>query len=137
MQETRRGPRAQPAVPKTDVVGSGELPGHADNVASTVPPNAEQTFIAFIRDELDSYFVTLKRLNSIPPEEVFAFLSGVSARLVEVRGQCWRSESRRLSGLRVHEVEPLLEEIDRQFRIHSRIQSVRQFELDMVRAAPA
>jgi hypothetical protein len=94
-------------------------------------------FVAAVRDELDDYFVGLKQLNSQPPEEVFAFLSGVSARLAEIRNTCWRSEARRLTALRTHEVDPLIEELDRQFRLHSRIQTVRQFELDLTKGSPA
>lgn len=97
----------------------------------------ELAYVEAVRIEVDGYMVHLKRLSSLLPEEVFTILSGISARVVELRIQCWRSESRRLSGLRVHELDPIIEEIDRQFRVHSRIQAVRDFELNMTRAAPA
>lgn len=135
MEESRRARLRHPTDLKTDVVEPRSLPAHAEQASPVLNP--EMVFLVTIRDEIDDYFIGLKRLNALPTEEVFAFLSGVSARLVEIRVQCWRSESRRLNALRTREIDPLIEEIDRQFKIHSRIQAVRTFELDMVRSAPS
>lgn len=87
-------------------------------------------FVAAAREEIDDYFVGLKKLGSWEPAEVFLWLSGVTARLVELRTICWRSESRRLTALRSREIDPLIDECERQFRFHSRVQSCRQIEFD-------
>jgi hypothetical protein len=93
----------------------------------------ESVWVAAVREEVDGYLVTLRTLNSHPPDEVFALLSGISARLVELRVISHRSESRRLTALRSHEIDPLLEQCDRAFRLHSRIQATRQMEWDAMR----
>lgn len=93
----------------------------------------EQKFITVIREELDSYLVALKQLNTMPPDEVFVTISGITARLAEIRVNLVRTDARRMTALRTKEVDPILEECDRQFRLHSRIQAVRQLEMDQTR----
>lgn len=100
---------------------------------SSVRMSAEQLWVLEVRMEIDDYMVMLRKLRSLPPDEVFLELSGITARLAELRLTCVRSESRRLTGLRTREIDPLIEECDRQFRFHSRIQAVRTMEADMTR----
>lgn len=95
----------------------------------------ESEWVAAVREEVDGYLVTLRTLNSRTPDEVFALISGISARLVELRVISHRSESRRLAALRSHEIDPLLEQCDRAFRLHSRIQATRQMEWDVMKGA--
>lgn len=92
----------------------------------------EQRWVIDVRAEIDDYMVLLRKLRSLPPDQVFLELSGITARLAELRLTCVRSESRRLTGLRTREIDPLLEECERQFRFHSRIQAVRAMEWDHV-----
>lgn len=106
------------------------------DVAGT-PRTAEQVYIDGLRDELDEYYTGLKTLAHMPPEEVFHWLSAVSARLVEVRAHLHRSESRRCAALRTREVDPLLEEVDRQFKFHSRIAAMNELEWKMQGGAPS
>jgi hypothetical protein len=98
---------------------------------------AEQVWVETLRAEIDTYLCGLRQLGSRPPEQVFTYLSGVSARLVEIRTQLWRSDSRRCAALRSREIDPLLEEVDRQFRFHSRIAAMVELEWQMTRAAPS
>ncbi len=86
--------------------------------------------LAPVQVELDSYFRLLTTLNSLPSTECFQALSAVSARASEIRSRLMAMDSRRSSTMRLRHVDPLLEEVDRQFKIHSRIQSVRQMEFD-------
>lgn len=95
--------------------------------------SAEQEWVIEVRGEIDDYMVLLRKLRSLPAEQVFMELSGITARLAELRLACVRSESRRLTALRSREIDPLIEEADRQFRFHSRIQAVRQIEFDQTR----
>jgi hypothetical protein len=60
--------------------------------------------------------------------EVMQTISSVSARLCEIRAYLYQVDSRRSQALRIREVDPLIEECDRQFKIHSRIQSIKEVE---------
>ena len=75
--------------------------------------------------------VDLKQLGSLDIEEVFLRLAAITARLTEIRIHLHRVDSRRFTALRTREVDPLLDEADRQFRIFSRLQAVRTFEFEM------
>jgi hypothetical protein len=93
----------------------------------------EQRWVAQAQEEIDGYLVELRRLTSKTPEQVFIVLSGISARLVELRVQTFRSTSRRLAALRSHEIDPLLDQCDRAFRLHSRLQSVRSLDWELAK----
>lgn len=110
-----------PAPTADEVAGSGpSTNGH------TPPADA----LAPVQVELDGYFHDLTSLNSLPSTECFQLLSGISARAAEIRSRLMSMDSRRSNAMRLRHVDPLLEEVDRQFKIHSRIQSVRQMEFD-------
>lgn len=127
LKESRR---PAPPAASTSVESPGDpAPAQLSGPGLTVR-TAEQAFVDSTRSELDGYFVGLKQLSRMPGEEVFVWLSGVSARLCELRIYLWRSESRRLAALRSREVDPLIEEIDRQFKFHSRLVAERQLEWD-------
>lgn len=80
--------------------------------------------------ELDTYFHLLTTLNGVDSTEVFQTLSGISARASEIRHHLVSNDSRRPTALRTKHIDPLLDEVDRQFKFHSRIQACRQFEWD-------
>jgi hypothetical protein len=82
-----------------------------------------------IQTELNDYLRRLQQLNSLPPVEVFQALSAISARLAEIRSHLVRTDNRRYTALRTKEVDPLIDEVDRQFKFHSRIQAVRDSEM--------
>ena len=86
--------------------------------------------VCTIQNELNDYLRRLQLLNSLPPVEVFQTLSAASARLAEIRNHLVRTDNRRYTALRTKEVDPLIDEVDRQFKFHSRIASVRQMEWD-------
>lgn len=105
--------------PATTVAGRGhETPAQ---------PGADPVVI--IQDEINDYLRRLKELNGLPPAEVFQTLSAISARLAEIRNRLIRVENRRFTALRTKEIDPLIEEVDRQFKFHSRIQAVREAEM--------
>ena len=111
-------------------------------VYEETPPQAEPAFTGhrptgdpvadaarIIQAEIDDYLVRLKNLNSLPPSEVFQTLSAISARMAEIRNRLVRVENRRFTALRTKEVDPLIDEVDRQFKFHSRIHAVRDSEM--------
>lgn len=99
----------------------------ASNGHGTVDPVAVS--MAAIQVEVNDYLRRLKDLNASPPVEVFQTLSAISARVAEIRNRLVRTDNRRFTALRTKEIDPLIEEVDRQFKFHSRIQAVRDSEM--------
>lgn len=84
--------------------------------------------ITRLRAEIDDYHRQLRGLVSMDTAEVLQTLSAISARVSELRVQMNRRPERQATALRTKELDPLHEEIDRQFKFHSRILSVREME---------
>lgn len=109
------------------------LYGSADTVEPAVNGEAYDPIgqaVAIIQSEVNDYLTRLKELPALPPVDVFMTLSAISARLAEIRNRLVRTETRRFVSVRTKEIDPLIEEVDRQFKIHSRIMAVRQMEWD-------
>lgn len=91
--------------------------------------------------ELNHYYARLNAFTDMEPDEVLRELSGISARLTEMRSNCFRladsgdRASRAADKLRIKEIDPMLEECERQFKYHSRIQAIREFDLKMTGGA--
>lgn len=85
--------------------------------------------------ELNGYYTVIRSYPNLEPDEVLRSLSGVSARLTEMRAVCCRlsdrGDCRSADKLRIKEIDPLLEECDRQFKYHSRIQTTRELDWRM------
>lgn len=88
-----------------------------------------------VQQELDGYYKRMQQYPSMEPDEVMLDLSGIAARLTEIRSQLVRDGGQRTNALRTREVDPLLEQIDLQFKLHSRIQSIREFDWRMTNGA--
>jgi hypothetical protein len=65
------------------------------------------------------------------PDQIMVTLAGISARVIEIRANLVRREDRISQKLRTMEVEPLVDECDRQFKLWSRIQSIRELDWKM------
>lgn len=87
---------------------------------------SDQMFIW--REELHDYFARMRQFNVMDPVDVFEHLSAFSARASEIRNLCMEHDSRRNNNFRIREIDPFIEECDRQFKIHSRILSVKEVE---------
>jgi hypothetical protein len=90
-----------------------------------------------VRAELDRYYADITTYEQLEPDQVLISISGITARLVGIRAELQRSNSHRAGHLRTAEVDPLLEHLDLQFKIHSRLVSCRQMEWEMTRGAPS
>lgn len=99
-------------------------------LASKIAPRPADIILGW-QQELDEYFTEMKELHGYEPDQVFMRLAGWSARASEIRSQLVRAEGRRAQAFRTREIEPFLDEIDRQFRLHSRVQSVREWDLKL------
>lgn len=78
--------------------------------------------------EIASYFNTMKRLADMDPSDAFVHLAQFSARASEMRTQLGTHETKQEAAFRNRIIDPFLEECDRQFKIHSRIQAIREMD---------
>lgn len=85
------------------------------------------------RQELDDFYSIMAEFSGYEVDEILAHLSSFSARMSAIRTQIVRSESRSLNSFRTKEIDPFLEECDRQYKIWSRQQAVRQFDWEVTR----
>lgn len=83
------------------------------------PQQRRDDFTA-VRSELAQYVSEMKDLRQQDPDDAMAWLSSVSARVLELRLFTLQSEGRLATKLRVEELIPITEEIRFQFQIASR-----------------
>lgn len=87
-----------------------------------------------LRPELVGYLKEMHTFqNSSNIEEVLRRLSGFSARASWMRNVLIKSPINEVVRFRIDEIDPFLQEVDRQFKIYSRILSSNQFELDLTK----
>lgn len=91
--------------------------------------------LSAFRDELDDYLARIRGFENADPAHVMAMISSIHARLAHIRVQLVRSGSQRASVLRTKEVDPVMEALEFQFKVHSRIISIAELELKMAGAA--
>lgn len=89
--------------------------------------------ITQVRAEIDDAYDDMKAFHQREPDEVFRRVSGHSSRLSELRGRAQRVEDRApiWKQLRTREIEPALDELNKQFQIASRLLSVRDLDWRM------
>lgn len=80
------------------------------------------------RQELDAYYVRMRDFGTIETDEIFAELAAFSARASEIRGWLIRSQTRATNSFRTQEIDPFIAECDRQFKLWSRYQAVREMD---------
>ena len=85
------------------------------------------------RMEIDEYFSGMHQFSVLEPDEIFMRLSSYSSRVSAIRSVVVRMENRQYTAFRTKELDPFLEECDRQFKFWSRIQSVRTLEWEITR----
>ena len=104
----------------------------AVSVAEPVQPVRPGTqFVRQIQEELSTFYKRIQTFDCLEPDQVMVNLAGISGRACEIRAQLVRKEDRISQKLRTMEVEPLIEECDRQFKVWSRIQAIRELEWKM------
>lgn len=86
-----------------------------------------------VRAEVDDAFADMKTFHNREPDEIMRMAAGHSARLSELRVKIMRIEDFRQEwrGVRQRDVEPALEELQRQFTVASRLHSVRELDWRM------
>lgn len=89
-----------------------------------------------VEDEIDLMLRAVREFWSLEPDQVMRACSALSARSSELYVHLHRIEGRReWKQIRTMQVDTLLKELDRQFKIHSRIVEVRRQDLDLLRGA--
>lgn len=84
------------------------------------------------RDELLGYHKMMYKFQQIAdPREILLVLSGYSARASWIRFTIIKSPHQKVIRFRIDELDPFLVEIDRQFKIWSRISAIVKDEYDM------
>lgn len=91
-------------------------------------------YLNSVMAELDGYYAELQNYETMEPDEVMLSVSGLLARLTAIRAECIRSQSLRANKLRTNEIEPLISALDQQFRIHSRLVSMRELDFKVTGA---
>lgn len=98
---------------------------------TTARAAADGALIGTYMPELDGMRATVAEFPNMDPADVLMALSGISGRLAEMRAQLQRSNTQRCTSLRTREVDPLREELDLQFRIHSRRIALMEWEMKL------
>lgn len=113
----------------------------SDNEERTITPPAtvdrRADALLAMRRELDTYWVSLRGFAEMEPDQVLIALSAFTARVGEMRTHCYRDGGRLATRLRLDELEPFIEECDRQFKFHSRLQSIRELDWRMAGGSPS
>lgn len=92
---------------------------------------SDVTAVEGLRSEIDTFYAQMRTFAQMEPTEIFTDLAAMSARCSEIRCRIVRTKSQRLNNFRTKELDPLLEELDRQFRTWSRLATIRAQEWDM------
>jgi hypothetical protein len=90
---------------------------------------------AEVEAELDLMFDQIRKFYMQEPDQVMRVISALSARASELWVNLHRVEGRDRSykQIRTLQVTPLIEELDRQFKLASRIVEVRRQDLDLLK----
>lgn len=83
-----------------------------------------------LTEELFNYLEEIKEFNSIDPAEVMQKISSFTARLSELKVRALLDGNHSANRLLTKQITPILEELERQFRVHSRLQAIRQHDWD-------
>ena len=93
-------------------------------VRSVRPPNS----ISGWKTEIAGYYETMQEFIYTDAITVFQNLSQFSARASEMRSLISFSPGREETSFRTKIIDPFIEECDRQFKIHSRIQAINEMD---------
>lgn len=95
--------------------------------------NFDKLDISSWRAEITKYLQDMNDFQFQEASEVFRNLAAYSARASWIRNQLMQKAARPYVAFRTGEVDPFLAEVERQFKIWSRIVAVTQQEWDMSR----
>ncbi len=85
------------------------------------------------RNELDAYYDIMRSFDQYGLDEILKALSSMTSRASQIRSFVVRSENRSTQAFRTRELDPFIEECDRQFKIWSRMLSIHSMDWEMSR----
>lgn len=81
------------------------------------------------RKEINGYLEQMLDFKTLQPLEVLILIGGYSARASWMRARLIRSGSKIADTFRIKEIDPFLNEVDRQFKVWSRVVAVLDAEV--------
>jgi hypothetical protein len=95
------------------------------------PARAQQAagFYVQVEAELDDMRKQVRAFPDQDPSDVLMAISGIAGRLAEIRAWLYRDNSQRCTQIRTREVDPLRDDLDLQFKLHSRRIALMEWEL--------
>jgi hypothetical protein len=100
-----------------------------------IPKKGSLTIQDF-RNELDDFYKEIALFYQMDSVAILQRIAAYTARMSYVRALIMRQrEVRELTNFRIKELDPFLEEVDRQFRVWSRIVTIQQREFDQTSKA--
>lgn len=86
-------------------------------------------FYTQVEAELDDMRKQVRSFPDQDPADVLMAISGIAGRLAEIRAWLYRDNSQRCTQIRTREVDPLRDDLDLQFKLHSRRIALMEWEL--------
>ena len=83
------------------------------------------------RAELDEYYNMMGQFESSNIDEIMRAIASMTSRVSQIRSTVVRNENRQTQSFRTREIDPFIEECDRQFKIWSRILSIHGMDWEM------
>lgn len=109
--------------------------------ASSVPagvsgPAPGSDLLVAATRELSEYHAANQKFSGMDPDEVLVMISAITARLTYLRSCLSDTGSQRARKILSSNLDPLMSNLDLQFRIASRRLTARQFDFEVTRGAP-
>lgn len=89
--------------------------------------------VAELEAELDEFLEIMSDFDNLAMDSILESLSAFTVRATSIRMKIVRTNDRNLNAFRTKQLDPFLRECDRQFRVWSRRQSVKQLEWETSR----
>ena len=123
-------------MPQYEVEGTQEAGYVDDLVPEVVQELSEGVLIdrAAVEGEIDLCLRTVRTFWEMEPDQVMRMIGAISARCTELAVHLHRVEGKReWKQIRTLQVNALLAELDRQWKIHSRLVELRRQDLELMR----
>jgi len=102
-------------------------------VRSNPQPTTVRTKLTEFEDEIDGYYDIMVEFKDMDSGEILEALSAFTARASQIRANLIRQDNRSVQAFRTKQLDPFIDECERQFKVWSRYISVRQFEWESTR----
>ena len=120
------------------VVEGGQTAGFVDGLVPDVVAELSRGALGSreqVEAEIDVMLATIRDFYRMEPDEVMRYCAGFSARATELECHLHRVEGRfrEYKQIRTMQVQKLIAELDRQFKIASRLVELRRQDLEVLR----